>query len=473
MIGCHISINFNMLSFLDMRSLRFCRLLFFLSLCFQSVGQLQFRLPDQMLHYRIDLSSTELSKETKLGHWERLGKMILVDVNPKDIPVNAQVNVFPYQNTWLMSIPGTQQVYQLNLPQMALKRLDKSFYRGYNFQAIQYLRNDTLFSHGGVGFWHANNVSTYFSFKAKEWEMSSAPDENAPRWMQSDFGGYDEGRNVLSVIGFPALYETKDQVKEYRYFEKDIKNNRWYLLGDVNVGFLQDLGIKRFESDFLDGKYFFLNGPVLVWADPNSNSLYQSNTVIPMFNMNFEFAFQNGYFYSYRRMNASTNEDVVFKIDSISIEKLKSMSTYKGPFYIEPYPADLIGYGAAAILILTTGGIYVYRKRKPQKAHENPVESLDGLPAGASAFLNACLKRPQGYAFSSQHFTEMMGYGSYAYETQRQVRAKLIKGINSYFWAHYRMDDVIVRQTANDDKRFSVYLIAEVHYDTLKKLLHA
>jgi hypothetical protein len=67
----------------------------------------------------------------------------------------------------------------------------------------------------------------------------------------------------------------------------------------------------------------------------------------------------------------------------------------------------------------------------------------------------------------------MMGYGSYAYETQRQVRAKLIKGINSYFWAHYRMDDVIVRQTANDDKRFSVYLIAEVHYDTLKKLLHA
>jgi hypothetical protein len=53
------------------------------------------------------------------------------------------------------------------------------------------------------------------------------------------------------------------------------------------------------------------------------------------------------------------------------------------------------------------------------------------------------------------------------------VRAKLIKGINSYFWAHYRMDDVIVRQTANDDKRFSVYLIAEVHYDTLKKLLHA
>ncbi|MBP6055449.1 MAG: hypothetical protein KA527_07405 [Cytophagaceae bacterium] len=332
--------------------------------------------------------------------------------------------------------------------------------------------NDTLFSYGGMGFWHANNVPTYFSFKSKEWEMTSPPEETGPRWMKSDFGGYDKARGVISVIEFPSLYVTKDQAKTYRYFEKDLRANQWTSLGDVQVGLIKDLGIKRLESEFLDGKYFFLDGSISVWADPLNNRIYQLNTVIPMFNINFEYEFHNGFIYSYKRMNAITNDQASITIDSISIDKLKSLSTYKGPFYIKPYPTDLIGYGAAALLILTAGGIYAYRKSKPQKVHESSIEPLDGLPAGAFEFLHACLKHPQGHAFSSQHFTDMMGYGSYAYETQRQVRAKLIKGINSYFWAHYRLDDVIIRQTANDDKRFSVYLIAESHYDSLKKLLN-
>lgn len=456
-----------------MRSLRFSFLLFFVFPYFQSWGQFQFRVPGEILHHRIDFKTSELSKETGKGQWETIGKLSCESVHPTDIPYNAVIQTFNFRNELLLTIPGTQQVYLLDLPHLLFRRLDNSYYRGYNFQAIQYLRNDSLFSHGGMGFWHANNVSTYFDFKAKEWEMTSAPEESGPRWMKSDFGGYDRDRNVLSVIEFPALYETKNQSQSYRYFEKKLKNNHWTLFGEVQVDLIKDLGITRLESEFLDGKFFFLNGPILVWADPKTNSLYQANTVIPCFNVNFEFACYKGFIYSYRRMNAPTNEDQIFKIDSISIEKLKSISTYKGPFYIKPYPTGFIGYGAAALLILSAGGIYVYRKRKPQKVHESIIEPLDGLPAGASAFLLACLEYPKGHTFSSQHFTELMGYSSYAYETQRQVRAKLIKGINSYFWAHYRLEDVIIRQTANDDKRFSVYLIAEAHYDTLKKLLNS
>jgi hypothetical protein len=64
-----------------------------------------------------------------------------------------------------------------------------------------------------------------------------------------------------------------------------------------------------------------------------------------------------------------------------------------------------------------------------------------------------------------------MGFSSYAYETQRQVRSKLIKAINAYFSIHYKMHDVIIRKTANDDKRFSIYYISEEHYKRLKELL--
>lgn len=456
-----------------MRSLRSSFLLFFLCLGFSGWGQLQFRLPNQILHYRINLSTSELWQESRLGDWGRLGVLKFEKVNTSEIPLNDQVNVFPYQKSYLVTIPGVQQVYLLDMEKMEFMRLDNSFYRGYNFYAIQYLRNDTLFSHGGVGFWHANNVSTYFSFKTKEWDITSAPEENGPRWMNNEFGGYDTKRQVLSIIEFPELYLVNKQLNIYKYFEKSKEENHWKFLGNINIELIRKLGISRLESQFINGNYFFLNGPIFSWADPATNSIYQVKDVIPMFNLNFEFAYNKGYIYSYHKINAPMTDGAMIKIDSISIEKLKTLSTRKGPFYIEPYPTELYGYGAAAILILTAVGFYAYRKRKPQKAQESNAEPLDGLPAGASAFLNACLHYSKGHTFSSQHFTEMMGYGSYAYETQRQVRAKLIKGINSYFWAHYRMDDVIVRQTANDDKRFSVYLIAEVHYDTLKKLLHA
>ncbi len=438
---------------------------------FNSFAQFQFRLPSEKLHYRIDLESQILFKENQYGIWEYKGALSFKGIDVDDIPANIQINIFKSKDSYILTIPGTGQVYLFDLNRMIFKRLDNTFYRGYNFLAIQYIKNDTIFSHGGSGFWHSNNVSTYFSYKTKEWEMISTPDETGPRWMKSDYGGYDNSRDAICVIEFPELYETKNKFDNYRYFEKDLRNDHWTLYGNVQVGLIKDLGIKRLESKFLDGKFFFFDGSISVWADPVNNCIYKLNRVVPMFNINFEFEYHNGYIYSYNRMNTPTSNQGAIKIDSISIEKLKSISTYKGPFYIKPYSVDLLIFWGVALLFLIASAYYAYRRRNPHNARVSLSEALDGLPDGASDFLIDCLAYPKGYNFSSQLFTEMMGYGSYAYETQRQVRSKLIKGINSYFWAHYRLKDVIIRQTASDDKRFSVYLISEEHYEFLKKLL--
>jgi hypothetical protein len=189
-------------------------------------------------------------------------------------------------------------------------------------------------------------------------------------------------------------------------------------------------------------------------------------------NRSYELSEKNNWLYIYVPDKSENIISPAIKIDSISFEKLKSLSTYKGPFYIKPNPIDGMTYGGVALLIFAAGGYWVYRRKKLRKVQDSIKESLDGLPDGASVFLLACLQFPKGHLFTSQLFTEMMGYGSYSDETQRSVRAKLIKGINNYFWAHYRLEDVIIRQTAHEDKRFSVYLIAASHYDTLKKLLN-
>ena len=111
-----------------MRSLRFCSLLFFLSFNFQSWGQLQFRLPDQMLHYRLNLNTAELAKEDFRGNWESKGRLSFEQVIPEDFPFNAVLIAFPYKNNWLLTVMGAQQVYQLDLHKKIFKRLDNSFY---------------------------------------------------------------------------------------------------------------------------------------------------------------------------------------------------------------------------------------------------------------------------------------------------------------------------------------------------------
>lgn len=446
-------------------------LILFVFIRIHSFGQIQFKLPNENLHYRIDFNDGSLWKEKNIHVWQEMGQFELVNVDVKEIPANAVINAFYVHPYYLLTIAGTGQVYQLNKLEKKITRLDKTFYRGFNFGAIQFVRKDTLYSLGGNGFWHANNIETYFSPKSKEWELKNIPSESGPRFIRSDFGGYQAKLDLLSVIDFPPMYSEGKVSHQYRYFEKFLKSNQWNYKGDVNIELMVKLGLTAFDSIFLNGKFIFMKGPFFIIADPVKNEIFQLNHVLTNLNSTYELSEGENWIYIYMPDKSENNTSVAIKIDSISIDKLKSISTYKGPFYIKPSPIDGMTYGGAALLILAAGGYFFYRRTKPKKVQENFSESLDGLPAGASDFLLACLQFPQGHVFSSQLFTEMMGYGSYSYETQRSVRAKLIKGINNYFWAHYRLDDVIIRQTANDDKRFSVYLIAESHYDTLKKLL--
>jgi len=438
---------------------------------FQLISQIQFKLPNDILHYRIDLENRIIWKEQISQNWLEIGKIKCVNIVSSDLPQNAIIKTFFLDNTYILTVAGTGQVYQLNLLKKELKRIDKTFYRGYNFGAIQFIRNDTLFSLGGNGFWHANNIETYFSFRSKEWELLYVPNELGPKYMKSDFGGYDAKRDVLSVIDFPALYHEGRISHRYRYFEKRVRSNQWDYKGDINTDLLVKLGLTTFESIFLNGKYIFMKGPFIVIADPVLNKVYQLKYVFTNLNQYYELSEKNNWLYVYVPEKTQNTINQALKIDSISIEKLKSISTYKGPFYIKPYSVDLLLYVGGALLFSIGCAYYTYRRRNLNNARVSLAETLDGLPDGASDFLLACLAYPQGYTFSSQHFTEMMGYSSYAYETQRQVRSKLIKGINSYFWAHYRLKDVIIRQTASDDKRFSVYQVSEEHYLKLKELL--
>ena len=186
---------------------KFVHLILLVIIPILSFSQLQIKLPNDVLHYRLDLKEGILWKERLSQKWTNEGKIVSEGLILSDLPPNPNINCFKIDSHYVFTFPGTGQVYQFNLMKRQLKRLDKTYYRGFNFGAIQFVRQDTLYSLGGTGFWHSNNIETYFSFKTKEWELKNTPTDLSPKWMMSDFGGYDAKRDVVSVIESPSLYQ--------------------------------------------------------------------------------------------------------------------------------------------------------------------------------------------------------------------------------------------------------------------------
>lgn len=439
-------------------------------------AQIRFKDPNSPFHYRIDFDTQDLWKEDKLGKWNKLLHLDFEHVDVKELPANAALYSFSQKRQLFLQLEGTGQLYKLDLDSNKLTRVDKTFYRGNNFGAIRFSRADTLFCVGGQGFWRLNNIDTYFSFKTKEWELHHSSSESGPSRIRMKFGGYDQTRDVLSIIELPQIYQNVNIDYLYRYYEKQFSKDRWTYKGDLNVSLLRKLNVQNLESTFIQGIYLYRNGPYVVMADPVKNELYQIDQVIPMLNETFELSEKEGYLYSYYVDKNSKDQAYPIKVDSISIAQLRSLGKYKGEFYVQPISPLVykIGLGAVLLVLGFLLGFWIKKSKKSKSLDSNTDSEfsiLDGLPEGANEFLRASLLLPQGHQFSSQAFTELMGFSTYAYETQRQVRSKLIKAINSYFSVHYKMHDVIIRKTANDDKRFSVYSISEEHYGRLKGLL--
>jgi len=90
-------------------------------------GEMYFREPQGILHYKIDLTQKELYKELESGRWNKFGVLTLENIILKDIPDNPTIFSFREKSDLLLTVEGTGQVYRLDINQLKLVRLDKTF----------------------------------------------------------------------------------------------------------------------------------------------------------------------------------------------------------------------------------------------------------------------------------------------------------------------------------------------------------
>ena len=421
---------------------------------------------------RIDLKTQEFWREKTLNHWEKVGSIDFQSIDLSQLPSLFAYRVFPKSGHYWITISGTGQLYDFDPLHLTFRRLDNTYYRGFNFGSLQFLRKDTLFSFGGLGFWHYNNIETYFNASAKEWERVQIPLQGPARIMEN-FSGYSRSKDKLFVLELPDYFVEKPvDIDHLKLFSFDFDSKTWNTIGWVPYKNLQKTGMHALEAIWIQDLFIIPKSSPLLIIDPVNNKLYQYHGLKPnFFNPGFINSVKGSMMYSYQ-VDTPINSHST-NLDSMDVVKLIADSREIGPFYSTRPPIPMAYFGYLLGLMVLIGSLVVnfwfWRKSKKQSMG---AIYFEGLSIEAETFLKRCLAKGPEYQFSSEEITEMMGLSQRSFDSQRQYRSKMINQINHHFKVHHAIPEAVIRVTSFEDKRFLMYSISSPDLIRIKQVLH-
>jgi hypothetical protein len=136
----------------------------------------------------------------------------------------------------LFVLEGTHRVYILEWGRPGgLRRVDKTYFTGDNFETMAFIRKDTVHEYGGAGRWTYRDFITFFKASEGEWELFLRSKGLENRWVPHT---YDPDRDALYILGSRSVRHTDWKCiyrdSAYRY---DFKSRRWETLGAANPDF--------------------------------------------------------------------------------------------------------------------------------------------------------------------------------------------------------------------------------------------
>ncbi len=410
--------------------------------------------------FKLDLISNQCFEFPSDGQQESR-TITFYNVKKEDLPPDFVAKFFQFSpNKFLITIQGTGQTYEFDTKNCLLSRIDKTYYRGYNFGAIQFIRRDTLISLGGHGFWRIHNISTYFHKPLNEWEIYGSINEKGPKGISSQFGGYSSSEDQIYCLEFPLLYLENNNLK-YPFYAFNFKGNNWTELGYVDFSDPQMHNFNKCSSQWIP-PYFFTSEITLgEFIDPKENKIYRyQGKNNSFFNLAIQLYIKGQYIYSFQRTYNQNNFE--FKLDSMSLDQLKKNSRIIGNFYTPKIWYNEIDwnfvlfYGTMIIIAFLIIGIYLMINHRRKRE----LKSWKQLPEQGEIFLTY-LSNQSNYTCTTEKLNEILQCEGKTIESQRQSRSKFISSINLFFERNYGCHDAISRHQSENDKRFVNYVISQ------------
>ncbi len=413
----------------------------------------------ELNRYEVDLTTQEFLVNTPAGESKVLGMLSPAGIF-SELPKDFDVSVFYKGDTITISVPGTGQVYQLDPHSLVVKRVDRTFFRGYNFTANQFMHNDTLFSIGGEGFWLRHSLITYYNARTHEWDLYKTSDKNEQP-SSIHFSGYSSVHNSFFSAYLDPGKEPYDKKINAYFF--DFNTHSWINKGVLNpelVNFSKQLFRSVWTGTYL---VCFYGHEDLLIVDPFNNHLFRySDNTDKFFLDNAQVGYQKGNLYSLQYNN--TQIGATYLLDSLSVEKLVKSSTLIGPVYLsafDTYKQAVFGIFTAFALAI---GLWIYSRK--QKA------GVKILSEQEQQLLTVFIQLSPGQNISSIELNNILNINDKSYDNQRQIRNRIIGSLNSKLRILLEDKELILRISSDEDKRMmNYYLNPELKPKDLERLL--
>lgn len=404
------------------------------------------------LRRKINVDTKELSAELSPGKWGIVGKVTIDPLALKDLPLGFENHYFHTANDSLIyfTIFGTGQVYEFEPKTATLKRIDQTYYRGYNFGSIQFSRKGKLYSAGGYGFWHYSNVLTSYNFGKGEWEAVIPENEGPSVINEQGFNGYCSSEDVF-YSGASTDENLFDDLKRYRingFYKYDFKTQKWTQLGILN----KELLAENSKEIYWNGTYF------LQWAlnklyiiDPKANEVYVYKNNERFFVTNKEYFSKGDTIYNYW-------SDDNGGLEYFSVKEYLKDAEYVGHFYTIGIPWYNFAIGGVFVSLILGGFIYTRKSKPTLKIQLNKSER---------DLLLVMLMKNSGEFLTTLEINDILGLGSKTMENQRRIRTNVINQINSKILEVFNIEDAIERESSAEDKRVILYRLKSQIYDLL------
>lgn len=402
-----------------------------------------------------------LFKSTVAGDWKEV----------------EQLNYVPGSAMPLFIGAGTQQVYRLDTVRGLFERLDKSVDRGMNHQAIQWVQDDTLFSLGGRGHWHAHAVLSYFNSRTGRWENLST--SGGPSTVTSDLYQWDTTGQFLYTTWDPENGAPESDPST-ELWKLDVRGKKWSSLGMLseeaiaalrsdNKGIVLPIGYyidneKRLLLDLVRNRMDFI--------DPAECDVRIHANSVP-FNGTGAFAGRAAV-YNFDHSANSNTESIAYRYTYSCIKNAR-----RTPVEIIESGVPILWWigliGGALLMLLALFQIAKVLRKPFVKGSTASVEEsfFNTLDQREVTLLRALLRSGmRGTGLKSEEISEIMGWDDKSLDNQRKWRNNTIKALNQRAEEHIHIPELILRERDPNDKRERVYRLAGDGFRLLRDSIH-
>ena len=397
-------------------------------------------------------------------------------------------NIHLIKEKIILTKKGSGLVYQISNGQ--LKRIDRSLDHNFQTEALEFIKNDTLFRHGGRGFWDAHNLFIFFSFDTYEWEIvRPLKGDPFPPGLFAHHGVISE-QDIYIYGGFrinpdnPSQHLFNDEIWKFNFSE-----HQWTRLGQLNpeeiLPTLKEFDWKgvRYNTVGTGQPRYYTMHQWAVRFDPEKNeakfysAIPRLTKLVPYENLE-HFTYKDHFYqYTSANMHLRRGSGQSFVLFRIPLKKFSQESVKVLPIYnVENSQSWMFALLIIPVTLISGYFVLLQKRKKLNEPRARLTEDgifFDSMTYSLNAVgmkvLNLLLSRPQDVP--SSEIMEITSKPGLDYPNQVRLKNQIIRSLNLELRSIFRTNNDVIQQTSSSiDRRIKCYSIDRSWFDEQKNI---